>query len=67
MFKNLSFKKRIIVGFGVVIFLLVIVAFVGFKALSTSSDGFTDYRSLARETNLIGRIQANMLMVRMNV
>ncbi len=26
-----------------------------------------NYRSLARETNIIGRIQANMLMVRMNV
>ena len=28
--------------------------------------GFTQYRELARETNLSGRLQANMLMMRMN-
>lgn len=40
---------------------------MGWRALETASQGFTNYRGMARDTNLTGRLQANMLMVRMNV
>ena len=43
------------------------VTAVSYSGLKTASDGFSDYRALARDTNLSGRLQANMLMVRMNV
>jgi methyl-accepting chemotaxis protein len=58
---------RIIIGFGTVLGILVIVGFTAYNALRTASDGFSDYRNLALVTNGSGRVQANMLMVRMNV
>ena len=55
------------VGFGTVLGLLVVASFVAWNGLSGASDGFGEYRRLARDANLCGRLQANMLMVRMNV
>ena len=34
--------------------------------MGNDQDGFMKYRGLARDTNLAGRVQANLLMVRMN-
>ncbi|WP_176765541.1 methyl-accepting chemotaxis protein [Vibrio xiamenensis] len=59
--------SKIGLGFGVVLALLSVVLGVGLYALERANEGITDYRSLARETNLSGRLQANMLMIRMNV
>jgi len=67
MFKKMNLVAKIGGGFGVVILLLAIVATVAWFGLSGVADGFTSYRGLARNTNLLGRVQANMLMVRMNV
>jgi methyl-accepting chemotaxis protein len=67
MFKNIKVSTMINGGFGAVLLLLLIISFVSYRAMGTSADGFTEYRGLARDTNLSGRLQANMLMVRMNV
>ncbi|PLX84515.1 MAG: methyl-accepting chemotaxis protein [Desulfuromonas sp.] len=67
MLKNMSLAKKLIFGFSIVLVLLVAVGGVGFQALEGASEGFSQYRGLARDTNLSGRVQANMLMVRMNV
>ena len=67
MFKNMRLSTKIGLGFGIVLTLLVISSFVGYRALKGSSDGFSNYREMARDSNLAGRLQANMLMVRMNV
>lgn len=64
---NMTLRAKLITGFSVMLALLAVVALVGLKALSTSSHGFTQYREMARDANLAGRLQANMLMVRMNV
>lgn len=40
---------------------------VSIIALKKADEGITTYESLTRDTNLGGRLQANMLMVRMNV
>lgn len=58
---------KITCGFVVVLLLLIIVAIVGIKNMNAASDGFGQYREMARDSNLAGRLQANMLMVRMNV
>ncbi|WP_321491417.1 methyl-accepting chemotaxis protein [uncultured Desulfobacter sp.] len=63
---SMTLGKKIGGGFGIVLFLLVIVALVAWSNSSDMLKGFMEYRELARETNLTGRIQANMLMVRMN-
>ena len=59
--------KKIVLGFSAVLALLVVVGYFSFSGLTTASNGFTSYRQMARDTNLAGRLQANMLMVRMNV
>jgi len=65
--KKLTLKTKLIAGFATVIVLLVIVSAVGFTALRGAADGFTQYREMARDGNIAGQLQADMLMVRMNV
>jgi len=67
MLKNMTLAKKLLLGFSAIIVLLLVISAISFKAITDSSKGFTDYRGLARDTNLAGRLQANMLMVRMNV
>ncbi|MCG8568662.1 MAG: methyl-accepting chemotaxis protein, partial [Spirochaetes bacterium] len=64
---GMKLKTKITAGFAVVVVLLLIISCVGIFMLRVASNGFTEYRGLARDTNLSGRLQANMLMVRMNV
>ncbi|GKT30764.1 methyl-accepting chemotaxis protein, partial [Aduncisulcus paluster] len=40
---------------------------VAYYALSSNFESFTQYRGLARDTNLMAQAQSNLLMVRMNV
>ena len=63
----MKLSSKLSLGFGAVLALLLILASVAFWALENSTEGFNQYRGLARDTNLSGRLQANMLMVRMNV
>lgn len=67
MFKNLRLGIKIGLSFSLILALLSVVLGIGIVALEKTDEGITAYRSLARETNLAGRLQANMLMVRMNV
>lgn len=67
MLNKMKLAMKIGGGFGVVILLLVIISAVSWKSLSSIAGDFVTYRGLARHTNLSGRLQANMLMVRMNV
>lgn len=67
MFKNLKVGTQITVGFVAILIIMAIVATASYVGLNTASSGFSEYRGLARDTNLAGRLQANMLMVRMNV
>ncbi len=66
-FNNMSVASKIRTGFGIVIGLLIIIAAVGSFSLSNACTGFTTYRGVARSTNLMGRIQANLLEARMEV
>lgn len=67
MLKNLSLSVKIGAGFGAVVLLLVVISVIAWQSLGGVQQGFATYRDLARHTNLAGRLQANMLMVRMNV
>ena len=67
MFKNMKIGTLIGMGFSVVLLVMAIVSFFAVNGLNIAADGFGEYRGLARDTNLGGRLQANMLMVRMNV
>jgi len=63
---NANLGKKIGGGFGIVLLLLTVVSLVAWRNSNSMLQGFIKYRGLARETNLAGRLQANMLMVRMN-
>ncbi|MGC9458764.1 HAMP domain-containing methyl-accepting chemotaxis protein [Vibrio genomosp. F10] len=65
MFRNMKIGMRLGLGFASVLLLLMITAYLAFNALQTASSGFEDYRSLARNTNNAGRVQANLLSVRL--
>ena len=67
MFKNILLGKKIAIGFGAVLVLMLVVAVVGYTSLGSSSTGFERYRHIARVTNTIGRVQANMLEMRLQV
>lgn len=64
---TLSVSKKIWIGFGSVLLLLVIIGGMGIFSLSSVGDLFSGYRTIARESNEVGRVQANMLMARMGV
>lgn len=59
--------SKIYIGFGVIILLLAISATTSYIGLSDTKTTFTNYRGLARDTNLVGRLQANVLMTRLGV
>jgi methyl-accepting chemotaxis protein len=67
MFDKLSLAKKLAFGFCSILILLSVVGFISYGALNMSSDGFNDYQDLAEDTDLLSELQANMLMVRMNV
>jgi methyl-accepting chemotaxis protein/CHASE3 domain sensor protein len=63
---NMGITKKIFAGFGVIIALLIILAVASYSALSGGDDFFDRYRTLARNTNQLGRVQANVLETRLN-
>ncbi|ADD67313.1 methyl-accepting chemotaxis sensory transducer [Denitrovibrio acetiphilus DSM 12809] len=63
----MKISKLIIIGFSVVIAIILTISASSIFESAYSSSGFKSYRQLAMDTNLAGRLQANMLMVRMNV
>ena len=65
--RKIKLSTKLYVGFGLLLVILLGVSLLSWKELDNASVGFQDYRGLARDTNLTGRLQANMLMVRMNV
>ncbi len=67
MLKNLTLGQKVMTGFASILMLLVVVAVIAFIALENAAGGFQGYRDLARDTNLAGRLEADMLMMRMNV
>ncbi len=64
---TMSLRTKLIGGFAIVLLLLVIISLTAYTALDKATRGFVQYREMARDTNLVGQLQANMLMVRMEV
>ncbi len=64
---QMKMSAKISVGFVLMIVLLLVVGGVAILFLSTTYNGFVQYREWARDSNLMANLQENMLMVRMNV
>ncbi len=67
MLKNMSIKMKLILSFGIIAILVIILASNSILGSSKSGKGFTEYREMASNAGLASGVQANMLMVRMNV
>lgn len=61
----MKMRTKILLGFGITIALLIVVGMVSFIAINASSEGFKQYRDFARDSVLVGQMQASMLMSRM--
>ncbi len=64
-FNDWMLSKKIKVGFGVVLTLMVIVAGVGEWGLTGAADGFDEYRATARVRNSLARVNSAALAVRL--
>ncbi|HAS88202.1 MAG TPA: chemotaxis protein [Desulfovibrio sp.] len=61
MLRRFTVGQKIFCSFIVVFILFGIVSIESMMALQKSSSGFTDYRDFAKDSNLIGKIQAGIL------
>jgi methyl-accepting chemotaxis protein len=66
MYQKLKLSTQLNVAFGAIISLLILLSVFSYIGLKDGYTNFVDYRGLARDTNLSGRVQANMLLVRLN-
>ena len=66
-FQNIKVGKKVGLGFGIVLMFMAAVVGEGYIGLQDANDNFTSYRSIARQTNQMGRIQANLLSARLGV
>jgi len=66
MLKNMSIKMKLIGSFTVVVILVTILAVYSNSGIRKIDNGFMNYREMAKDSVLAGRVQANMLMVRMS-
>ena len=67
MFNHLKLRTQINLGFISVLILLVIVAGVGYWGLTNAFEGFSEYRRLARNSNMLSDFQEQMLSMRFAV
>ena len=56
MIKNLRIGTKIMLGPGIIIAMLIIVGLIAFNVMNQSSNGFGEYREMARDANLAGRL-----------
>ena len=66
-FANMRLNKKIGLGMGLVLAFLVVVSLVTGFGLNGAVSNFTEYRTTARQTNYMGRVQANLLEARLGV
>ena len=66
-FANLRLNKKIGLGMGAILAFLVVVSLVTGLGLNGAVSNFSEYRTTARESNYMGRIQANLLEARLGV
>ena len=64
LLNRIKISTKVFSGFAILLLLLLTISVVSLTSLISADKNFKQYRSLARQTNADGRIQANMLMTR---
>ncbi len=67
MINNFRLSTQLYSSYGLILSLLLIISISSYIGFNKTHDGFVEYRNLARDTNLVGRIQANMLAMNLAV
>jgi len=65
--KNMKLAMKIGAGFGILILFIVVVSGFSWRGIATLEHGAGEYQRIALNSNLIGRVQANMLNMQMSV
>jgi len=63
----MTIKLKLILSFAIIAFAVALSSAYSLNGLQNSTDNFKSYRKMAKNSILAGRVQANMLMTRMNV
>ena len=66
MFTKLKLNTQLYLAFGAMVLLLGVVSVVALIALNSGYENFVDYRANARDSNISGRIQSNVLSLRLS-
>lgn len=66
MISKFKLNTQISISIASIMLLMLIIASISYIDLTRGFKDFVEYRSLAEETNLDGRLQANLLIVRLN-
>lgn len=67
MLNKFKLNTQLKISFGLILSLLIVTSIIAYIGLAKTYSGFVEYRGLAKDTNLAGRVQANMLMMRLSV
>ncbi len=65
--KNMTLAKKLSLGFGIVLVLLLISGGVAYFAINGAKTDFASYQRMAKNTNIIGQIQTNLITARLDV
>jgi len=65
--KTVTLKFKLIAGFAIVLLLLAFISLTGYMTLEKATGGFSEYREMARDSNLVNHLQADMMTLRMTV
>ncbi|MCD4667518.1 MAG: methyl-accepting chemotaxis protein [Sulfurimonas sp.] len=63
----MSIKSKFVVAFSVIVFMISGLTIFIINGISKSSEGFSSYREMATDSVLVGQVESNMLMIRLNV
>ncbi|MCF6216209.1 MAG: methyl-accepting chemotaxis protein [Emcibacter sp.] len=64
---DLKISTKIITGIGMILGLLIVTSIMSSFSLNTTKEQFLNYRLIAINTNMIARVQANLLTTRLGV
>ncbi|CAK2554910.1 methyl-accepting chemotaxis protein [Vibrio crassostreae] len=67
MVNKLKISTQLYSSYGLILLLLLIISVSSYIGFNKTHDDFVEYRGLAKDTNLVGRVQANMLIMRLAV
>lgn len=67
MLSNLRISTLLSGGFAIIVAILIFISTISLFGINNAQSNFHEYRTLAKATNLAGRIQSNLLDIRLDV